>query len=70
MVAGFVGGAVGVMGTIMALEVKMRQGTEEGKGSGRDGRDEKEDVVTHIGDSDGHSFIISSLPVNERSTCS
>jgi hypothetical protein len=38
VVAGFVGGAVGVMGTIMALEVKMRQGKEGGKRDGREGR--------------------------------
>ncbi len=31
VVAGFVGGAVGVMGTIMALEVKMRQVNERSK---------------------------------------
>lgn len=38
VVAGFVGGAVGVMGTIMALEVKMRQGREGGR-ERREGRE-------------------------------
>ena len=44
VVAGFVGGSVGVMGTIMALEVKMRQGREGGRerGEGREGREKRE----------------------------
>jgi len=43
VVAGFVGGAVGVMGTIMALEVKMGKG-KEGGGGGREGRREHQGV--------------------------
>ncbi|TFJ83516.1 hypothetical protein NSK_005163 [Nannochloropsis salina CCMP1776] len=42
VVAGFVGGAVGVMGTIMALEVKMRQ-EEEGGEEGEEGEEEAEE---------------------------